>query len=221
LATYGPGKPAGPELSGSIGVQALQEAIPAGRHAQVNWQNNWSVSNALTDAGQSDAAADALMLQASHDGILASPGRFAARGLVRQIDFWRSVYSPDQALYAAETVPGAEPPAGQSAWENGSAIALRGKLLSAAPSGTLLFVELTSLLALLGLSGLLILPGSQRTGLVLLALVASLAVLTAALELPNYRYRMVLEPLLIPATLVGGQIWCRAIRLGVRALRTA
>lgn len=88
LATYGTGSPAGPPLPESPHVRALKDVIPAEHHAQIDWKRNWSVSNALTAAGQTDATADEMMLRASLEGVSHAPHRFVARGLVRQIDFW-------------------------------------------------------------------------------------------------------------------------------------
>lgn len=219
LSTYGAGSPAGPPLPDTPHVKALKEVIPAEQHARVDWKRNWSVSNALTAAGQTDAIADEMMLRASLEGVSRAPHRFVARFLVRQIDFWRAVYSPEQALYRQPEFAEAGPPAGQSRWGLESAAPLREQFLELAPARRLLVVEVTSLLALLGLIGLL-LPSANRAGIVLMISVASLAIPTAALELPDFRYRMVLEPLLIAATLVGCRTWGRVVRLGMESLRS-
>lgn len=216
VSTFGPGQPAGAALPDTAQSQRLQELVlKSGEFDQ--WNGNWRVSYRLTDAGLNDAEADELMRQVAVQAIVRDPLRAIARAVWRAIDFWRSVYSRSLAFFdhdPEQTQTGEQ----QSMWSIPACQKLRDAWLNSALESRLLVVELTSLLALVALAAMFLSPDKWRVGAVMSAAILGVGLLTAAIEYPSYRYRMVLEPALIVATLTGGPVLLTVIRRGTRSL---
>jgi hypothetical protein len=213
LATFGPGRPSGAALPETDAARELQR-LAAFDAAATDWRNNWVVSKRLTAAGLSDVAADERMQRVAWEGVQADPARALHRALWRGIDYWRAVYSREQAFDAAVA---ATPPVDEPhRWEHAACLEWRSAWLSRALESRLLVVELTSLAAVVGLIALLLSPRYRQAGVVLTTAVVAIALATSALEHPAYRYRMVLEPALIIATLAGGNTLWHIFRRGVR-----
>ncbi len=217
ISVYGVGRPAAPPLPETERGRALRASVE--RVApEVNWANNWEVSRALRRTGLDDAATDDAMRAVAWEGLVAEPARFAMRVGWRAVDFWRSVYDREPQLYGDRFDPGSAP-RGQNVWGSAEARRRRAVWLDRGGENWLLVVEVGSLLGLLGACGLWLHPGTWRIGVVLLTALLSVGLLTALLDLPAYRYRMVLEPVLIVAGILGSAAWSRLIRAGRLALR--
>jgi hypothetical protein len=214
LAVYGPGQPVAPPLPDTPAVRELTALITeAGEFS--DWHANWYVSHRLTDAGLTDVEADELMKRAAWEGVRAHPLRFSQRVVWRMVDFWRAMYLRSFADYDGH----ADVADGQRTWSVAACREFRHRWLEFAPERVLLVIELSSFLGLVGLAGLWLSPATARLAAIQTALIACVWLTTAALEHPAYRYRMVLDPLLIVCGLAGWQVWSLVVAKGRAALR--
>jgi hypothetical protein len=213
VTTLGPGQPEPPDLPATPEAHELVRRVsPDGTFTA--WRNNWAVSHALTASGLSDVEADDLMGRVARQAMAVNPLRAGQRAVWRAIDFWRATYlramadNDDAAGLADE----------QQTWGVPACQQFRRGWLDRASESRLLVVELTSLLALVGLVGLWLSPATLRFAALSTALIAGVALLTVAVEFPAYRYRMVLEPVLIVVCLSGWTVLFDVLRRGRRAL---
>ncbi len=213
MGVFGPGQPVGPPLPQTAAADRVRRVLGELEHNE-GWRINWYASKALTEASLSDADADALLQKVAVQGIWSDPLRFCGRSLWRMIDFWRSVYSRELFLYGDRlndtTIPPQQQVWGTEAWRR-----WRAGVLDAALENRLLVMELGSLLGIVGTAGLLLYPTTWRAGLVLLGTLFAAGLVSGALEMPNYRYRMILEPVLMVGSLAGWRIWCMVVRRGI------
>ena len=158
------------------------------------WRLTWSVSNALVQSGLNDAEADRAMLAVCRQAIAERPAHFAERAVRRIGNFWRCVPS-----HLPQSTDDPQLLAGQRGWHFPTAKAewLEKSRLSR-------WVWVNSIVAVTTVLSLVVLVWCAETrawglwcGLVLLYF----STITGLLEIPNYRYRMVVEPLM--ATVVG------------------
>jgi len=159
-----------------------------------------------------------LMRVVSQQAITRSKFRFLVRWVVRFVDFWRQVYSRPMAFW--ETTPENERLADRPGenWSWPECQRYRSIWLNNAPESRLITIELSSLMALAGLIGLLLNPWTWRIGMIMTLTILSLAIFTSMVEYPSYRYRMVLEPIMIVATVAGGNNLIDVVTRGTRAL---
>lgn len=214
LITFGPGQPAAHPLPDTSNTQRLREAVLS-QGDFTAWDGNWTVSHRLTAAGLTDVEADELMRTVSIEAIRRSPLRSIARGIWRIIDFWRSVYSRPLAFLEESNSPASHDP---TAWNQPTCQRFRDAWLNNAWEGRLLGIELTSLLALVGLAGMWLSPRTWKTAMIMTLAIGGVAFASAAVEYPSYRYRMVLEPSMIVCALTGWSIIIDVIRRGTKSL---
>lgn len=192
IVTFQAGSGAAFSLPQSAASERLQRSL--GRvGAEDDWQQTWSVSTALVKSGQSDAGADRLMKQVAWDAIQGDPQRFTWKAFRRVCNFWRCA-ATDLPQPSTESNP-----VGQQTWH--SQIPAIDWLLAHRVSQ---FVWINTLITvILGVAtGLLIFNQPTRVyGLWLLMIFSYFAIVTGILEIPDYRYRMVVEPLM--ATTIG------------------
>ena len=101
---------------------------------------------------------------------------------------------------------------GDLSWQSQRCQSFRDAWLKNAWEGRLLGIELMSTLALVGLGGLWLSPRTWRLAAVLTAAILGTSLLTAVVEYPSYRYRMILEPVMIVCTMVGWDVIVEVIR---------
>jgi hypothetical protein len=153
-----------------------------------DWRATWAVSNALVASGLSDPEADRLMKRVAVEAIESRPAPFVTKALRRTVNFWRC---------AATELPQQGSPSGayfgQVRWQETWPVvdwAIEHRWSQSVAGNTLL-------LALLALSLLVLLmnhatrPYAIWFSLILLYFCA----VTGVLEIPAYRYRMVVEPI--------------------------
>ncbi|HET6422452.1 MAG TPA: hypothetical protein VFG20_02140, partial [Planctomycetaceae bacterium] len=216
VSVYSPGSPAGPPLPDTPEAATILEKGGDRLNGEA-WRHNWTVSTALTDAGSTDAEADRGMRVVAWQGLRRDPLRWVVRCGWRTVDLWRSIFSREQAIYGGtpqRTAVGAD----QILWGTDALRGVRDRCLDASLETRLLPVELGSLLGLLGVCGLCLHPRLSHWGLLVALTLGCTAVMTGVLEIPNHRYRLVLEPLLIVGALTGGAVWVEIIRRGRRDL---
>jgi len=216
ISVLGPGRPVAPPLPDTTAAARVRELTEMSHH-EVNWQNNWSVSHALTDAGLNDAEADSLMQTVSLQAFWHDPWRAGLRMGWKAIDFWRVVYDREQALYGDELTPESTL-AGQRPWGSRGQRDQRTRVLSSAPERGLLVMELGSLCGLLLTAGMCLSPQQIRAGVLCLITLLMTCLITAVLDAPNYRYRMILDPVLIAGGCAGLLVWWRVVQIGSRIL---
>jgi hypothetical protein len=174
----------------------VRELIP---DRDVDLRHNWSVSAALSQRGLRDDEVDRLMERVACQAVRRDPGRAAFCTLARCATFWY-VWEWDTNL-DAEADPGAfdgQHRIGATPWR---ATLLR--LLSWTPERWPPAMWAWSAAAWIGAVLLLCNRSSRRAGVLFALIFAATTLLTAGLEVPVYRYRLVLEPLMIAACVAG------------------
>ncbi|KAA5544527.1 glycosyltransferase family 39 protein [Roseiconus nitratireducens] len=207
IVTFQDGSGAGLSLPDSAPANELQRQIGAAtwRDLQTDqrWRHTWTISDSLVRSGLSDPAADRLMKQVAVDAALQSPKVFMAKAIRRCVNFWRTratelpvqfaQLAPDDArsgeqlrreLYAGEAVWGT-PLAPIQTW-------IRYRYSNWLTGNTLLMI-VTGLATVV-----MIYRKSTRAGGIWVAAVFGyFSLVTGILEIPAYRYRMIVEPMVL------------------------
>ena len=187
-------------------ARQLDGPVWDGMIADGSWRHTWTVSRALTAAGLDDPTADRLMKQVAVDAIAEAPVVFARKAGRRWVNFWRT-RATDLPPQAADLSPrqraamaakwGEDPFAGREVWGVKVApidTALRVRWSNWLTGNTLLmFVTVAAVMLLLGYRD------SRAAGLWLAAILGYFSGITAALEIPDYRYRLIVEPIVLVA----------------------
>ncbi|MDX1968798.1 MAG: glycosyltransferase family 39 protein [Planctomycetaceae bacterium] len=177
----------------------------------LDWRHQWSVSGALTDSGLNDAQTDALMERVAWQAIAAQPGRAAFRTLARCITFW---YCWE---WEVETTQDPLPERANGFYANQfrwSCPTLQPRVLSLlrrTPERWYVTSVAMSVAAWLGVLLLWTRRETRPFGVGLALILSTSTGLTAALEIPLYRYRCVLEPLMITAAVCGGGLYLQSL----------
>jgi hypothetical protein len=173
----------------------------------LNLRHNWSVSAALAQTGLRDHEVDALMEAAARQAIARQPVRFAGRSLARCLTFWYVwEWETDLRRNASAEAFAGQFRTGPTRWQSTLTAALRYT-----PERQRACMVLWSLATWLGVLTLIRDESSRRAGLVLALILGGATVLTALLEVPLYRYRLVLEPLMVIAAVAGTASLWRAV----------
>jgi hypothetical protein len=161
------------------------------------WQATWGVSNALVRSGLSDPDADQLMKEVAVDAARSQPKPFLFQAFRRTINFWRCAATelPEQGAAAGNMY-------GQVTWNRH--LPLIEWAIENRCSQSVLFNTILLFMMLAGLLVLWISPLSRPYGIWLTAVLAYFSVVTGVLEIPAYRYRMVMEPLV--ALVIGAAV---------------
>jgi hypothetical protein len=173
----------------------LPERIPRTLDVRV-----WAVSDALEAAGLADDDIDRLLQQVVQESLRGDPRRFAEQFLRRAVNYWRCVSNPYPFFQ----------------WEVGPR-AFEGQYQLGLPAATQLFVAVNrwsasqslwanSLFTVAAFAGAGLLAAGSRTragGWGLLLTLVYFCAVTAAVENSAYRYRMILEPVMIAAAAGG------------------
>lgn len=218
MSVYGPASPAGPSLPDTPEAERIRQ-LSEKFSSPEEWRVNWTVSGALTQTGLNDAQVDAAMETVAWQGLRHTPARWLARCVWRSVDFWRTVFSRELYLYG-DTDRRTEIGANQQTWGDATRRSQRARVLDAAPETRLLIIELGSLLGLIGAVGLAFHPHHSRSGIFFAAVFLGFGLVTGLLELPNYRFRMVLEPALIVAGVSGLAALSDLLQRGRHAVRS-
>lgn len=165
----------------------------------VNLRHNWSVSDALTASGLNDAEADEFMSRTACNAIIRNPRQALLRTLARCLTFWYTKDWPPPKPVSDQQVF-----ADQRSWTNSGLTRFIECWLTVLPERQFpcvwLFAFLTWSSILAG-----ILSGPHRRVFLLIGVVLLLTTfMTAALEIPLYRYRMGLEPIMVAAIIAAG-----------------
>jgi hypothetical protein len=168
-----------------------------------NWRNNAAMTGALRNAGLDDVETDDLMARVAGDALLRHPGRAVGTFAARCATFW---YCWDwETELRADRLSKAqrEPWLGQQMWHFSQWTEAVMAVLRITPERFRISSVLAVLIAWCGIARMIGSMELRSIGFVLCVALAGLTLLTAALEIPNYRYRSVAEPLLIVGASLG------------------
>ncbi|MCA9137303.1 MAG: glycosyltransferase family 39 protein [Planctomycetales bacterium] len=202
IVTFQDGSGAGLNLPDSESTEGLRRQIGDVAwdvlRADDSWRDTWTVSRALTGSGMDDASADRLMKQIAADAIKGAPITFGKKTLRRCVNFWRTPATelPSQvADLDPVTLESGDLFAGQPTWG-----------VKVAPVDTFLryrcsnWLAGNTLLMMLAAASTMLMLWRRRTravGLLLAAILVYFSTVTAVLEIPAYRYRMIVEPIVL------------------------
>jgi hypothetical protein len=173
------------------------------------WRNNAAMTRSLRNSGLDDVATDGLMGRVAGGALIRHPGRAVGTFAARCATFW---YCWDwETELRAERLTNAqrEPWLGQWMWHFPQWTEAVMAVLRDTPERFRVASVLAMLLAWVGIGRMIGRTETRGAGIALFVALAGLTVLTAALEIPNYRYRSVAEPLLIVGASLG---WFAVVR---------
>jgi hypothetical protein len=165
-------------------------------------RDGYEVIRRLQDTGLSEEEVDDLITAACLDAIEEHPRTFGWKAVKRFVNFWRCSVKkyPFYSTYRCDRTCDFE---GQVTWRFEPFASWYEQVLLRCPSGRLRWMELDSLACGLGTLLLIIRRRTRTIGLSLATIFLYFAAVTAALEVENYRYRMVLDPCIIVASVCG------------------
>jgi len=165
-------------------------------------RDGYEVLRRLEDAGLSERERDDLVTAVCLDAIEEHPLTFGGKTIKRFVNFWRCAVKeyPFYSTYARGPAADYE---GQRTWRIEPVAGWYEQVLHRSPSSHFHWLELDSLLCGLGTLLLVIRRRTRAIGLSLAIIFVYFAAVTAALEVENYRYRMVIDPCIIVATVCG------------------
>lgn len=182
------------ELKRTIGEETWKQIS-----ADDSWRHTWTVANSLKKSGLDDASLDRLMKQVAFDAIKNDPTDYAKKTGRRLVNFWRTraTEMPTQFCDLPDIEAGNEMDSfkGQDTW--GVKVppidtALQYRISNWLPANTLLMF-LTAMATML----LIWIRETRATGFWMLAVLAYFTTVTSVLEIPAYRYRMIMEPIVL------------------------
>jgi hypothetical protein len=175
---------------------AIRQILPAIDQDVSLRQDGYTVIRKLSESGLTTEEVDALISEICKDAILEQPTTFIWQTVKRLGNFWRCTVKeyPFYSSYCSTDLPGLEPLTGEQSWRQESIAAWYEILLHNSLFSKLRFVELYSLLSFLGVACLYYRTRTRLVAISLLVIFLYFSGVTAALEIENYRYRMVLEP---------------------------
>ncbi|MEL6105618.1 MAG: hypothetical protein AAFU85_06265 [Planctomycetota bacterium] len=201
IVAFQEGSGTGLDLPQSESADALRNSVGDQweiLHQSGAWRDTWTVSNALTTSGVDDASADQMMKATALDALNANRQAATYKAVRRCINFWRTCATvlPDQvADLEVPPDPSQTLFAGEAIWGVKVApidIALRFRASNSLFANTLVMIAVVV--------GTILLIGWRKTragalwfGLVMIYF----GTVTGLLEIPAYRYRMVVEPLML------------------------
>lgn len=191
-------------------TQAAAEATRFVDLSNIDWRHQWMVSDRLTQAGLNDAEADRLMQRVAWDAVRRQPWQAFVRTVARCLTFWYCWEWETDLRSSAEPPGWAEQTTGQVRWSLPGWQYRLMQFLRCTPERAPLLSNVWSIAAGCGAIGLLVRRPLRPAGLILGGLLLGTTVLTAVLEIPLYRYRMPLEPLMLICMIAGLFRWPRA-----------
>ncbi|MBI1344794.1 hypothetical protein GC163_00745 [bacterium] len=175
--------------------------------APIDWRHNWSTARALAESGLNDVAVDELMEHMARDAIARQPWRAAGCTFARCATFWYCWEWPTDLIEEPADIRAQRVYADQYRWQSPGWTRTMMALMEWTPERQRFTSLLGILLAGTGLIWLVALPATRPAGVYIALILLATTFLTATLEIPLYRYRCGLEPLLIVAAVAG--LWVR------------
>ncbi|MCH1442201.1 MAG: hypothetical protein L7W43_21235 [Rubripirellula sp.] len=189
IVTFRDGSGAGLKLPNGGSADQLRRRLTQVDAAD-QWQDTWQVSNALIRSGLNDAATDQLMKNVALQAVQQNKSTFAYKAFRRVINYWRC---PANVLPPQGKSNG--PFYGQQTWGHSSSIldfALQNRFSQSVSLNTLLLSALAFCVVLLMVN-----YPTRAYGIWICTILAYFSLVTGILEIPDYRYRIVVEPLVV------------------------
>ncbi len=187
-ATFSPYPGAGIEIP-QVGAGAELRARLQNATAEINLRHNWGVSSFLQRSGMSDADIDQLMSDVSLQAIRQNPFEVAKAFLTRTLTYWYCWnWPPPRAEHTPSDL------ANQLGYRGNATAARISSRIAWTPENFRRPTVLYSMLTLVCASLMILFRQVRLVGAIAFYYLLASTVLTAALEIPNYRYRMPLEP---------------------------
>jgi hypothetical protein len=167
-----------------------------------SWRQTWSTAGALSASGLNDYQTDRLMKGVASEAIRRRPQEFGEKAIRRTVNFWRTPVT-DLPTPAPDDDYGNQR-RWSFTWPPIEAVIQHRLSRSVAFNTGILFAIAISLI------GLIVHQPTRNAGVWLGLVLAYFSVITGILEIPAYRYRMVVEP--VAAIAVGamaGLLWDR------------
>jgi len=180
IVTYQDGAGAGLSLPETSESKRLFERLESAADGRptVDWRRTWQVSEALTKSGLDDCRADQWMQQVAWQSITRQPRTWASKAVRRFVNYYRCVSDDLPVLGNYWTTH-------SLGW----------------CTGVMLFGILSAVVGLC--------RAEDRLWTVwFLGIIAYFGAVTALVEIPDYRYRMVIEPVLIVMVILALRALC-------------
>ncbi len=181
----------------------------------VDLHNHYAVFRKLESLGYSHCEIDDLMTAVCWDAIRQHPYKYLASRCLRFAWFWadpNGTFRPHTGIYHSPWRASPVGPAEDEIWSKGSYRGQRtwhgdwyfeqGRLNWLWHPHPLAY-SLAALAAAAGVAGLLVLPGYRTFGILLGSFLLYFSLVTVITACPEYRYRMVLEPLMVVGVTTG------------------
>lgn len=196
IVTFQDGSGAGLDFPATDDAAELKRRL-VGSDAAEQWRSTWPVSRALVASGLNDPEADHLMKQVSIDAIQSGPGPFAYKAVRRTANFWRCAVTdlPVQGSGDGQYQ-------GQRFWSFDLATVVWA--IDHRLSRWVWFNTLVTTVIAFAVMILILHRDTRWSGVWVGLILSYFAAVTGLVEIPNYRYRMILEPL--AAAVVGGTL---------------
>lgn len=207
IVTFQDGSGAGLEMPESEHATRLRmqlgDPVWQQMHTEQSWRHTWTMSKALTASGMDDPSGDRLMSSVATDAIADSPVVFGEKTFRRLVNFWRTRATelPTQVadlppeVGISERLFAGEPTWGVKVAPVATAIRYRwSNWLSG--NTFLMFVTVAATMLLIWRRS------TRAAGLWIAAILAYFSTVTSVLEIPGYRYRMIVEPVMLLAIAV-------------------
>lgn len=202
IVTFQDGSGAGLPMPESDNAKTLQSQLgdPVWPRmlADQTWRDTWTLSKALTASGMDDPSGDRLMKSVATDAISKSPAAFGKKTVRRLVNFWRTRatelppqvadLSPDPGI--SETLFAGQPIWGVKVAPVDTAIRYRW---SNWLSGNTFLMFVTAAATMLMIWH----RPTRAAGLWMAAILAYFSTVTSVLEIPGYRYRLIVEPVML------------------------
>lgn len=196
IVTFQDGSGAGLALPDSVSGQKLMKRLSRSP-TRIDPTSTWSVSNQLTESGLSDAQTDQLMKQVCVEAIQQEPNQFGKKMLRRIVNYWRCANTDllMQGVSSGESSP-------QQNWNHN--LNWPQKWLERRCSQSVLCNTVLTIAMFLSLVYLFLNQTTRPQAIWLSLILTYFCVVTGTLEIPDYRYRLIVEPI-VAATL--GSAW--------------
>ncbi|OYP30336.1 ArnT family glycosyltransferase [Rhodopirellula sp. MGV] len=215
IVTFQDGSGAHLAFPQTVAAERLKDAMGSERwqalQSEQLWRETWTVSNALDASGIDDAEIDRLMKRVAFDAIAESPVVYGRQTIRRWVNFWRT-RATELPVQAADLeippgslekqLPDGRHFAGQVVW--GMQVPLIDTAVRYRASNSLAANTLLMLLTGIATMLLVVRPATRASGVWIALVLSYFCTVTAVLEIPGYRYRMIVEPVMLLAIVLAG-----------------
>ena len=216
IVTFQDGSGAGLELPETQAAETLKRRLSnvsaQGDWSDINWRHTWTVSNSLVKSGLNDAQTDQLMKTVAWQAMKRNTSAARYKALRRVANFWRcpatDLPQPEPDFEGFGTYP--------STWQFSVPGVTTGltKAQEFRASQSVLANTIIAGIILLACIFLICWEPTRHYGVWIALILAYFCTVTGLVEIPDYRYRMIVEP--IAAMTIGSAVtilWSRWRRI--------